>query len=87
MNHEQEQLALYAQELSCVSGLTIEQLIDSHRRLREQNAKHHDEIRAEMAQARDAAYAQAHADAMLYSRERLRAMTVAEFAALIGDTD
>lgn len=88
--HIQEKLDAYAREIhgEVLKTMSIEQLIDSHRRLREWNIADTATRNAELQQIRDRV-AESTRQAVMHgeyiSLERLRSMTMAEVAEFIGD--
>lgn len=82
----QREIDAYAKEMGISTGMSLTQLIDSHRNLRDQAAKSNKEVLAEMEKARQ------HATDMTvkelkeqgwFSVERLRAMTLAELSGFV----
>lgn len=82
----QREIDDYANEMGIKSGMSLKQLIDSHRNLRAQAIKSNKEVQAEMQKARQ------HATDMTvkelkeqgwFSVERLREMTLAELSEFI----
>lgn len=77
----------YAKEIN-VERLTLEDLIKSHRRLRDMNKENHEVWRQELILAVDRAEKNAKSTALEYgwfSRERLKTMTLGELANLLVD--
>lgn len=86
---EQQKLKAYAKEMGLYNeSLSIDQLIEAHRTLRAYRLQSSVERQAEMQAAREFAIKQATDEVKQYgwfSIERLRGMTLAELAELIGE--
>lgn len=83
----EEKISAYAKELG-VESMTVDSLIRSHRNLRNWNIEWIADRNAEMNKAREAASRQARewvTEHEYVSVERLRTMTIAQIAELIGD--
>lgn len=87
MANDEELLAAYAKELELFGTLTLRGLIDSHRHLRAMNVQTEDERRKVMIDAAERARVAAREEVLIYSHERLRAMTVRELANLLSDEE
>jgi hypothetical protein len=79
-------LETYAKEMGLYGELTLESLIESHRRLRNQALREADERRAEMQRGFDAGFRSGEEIATTHryiSREALRGMTLAQLSEIL----
>lgn len=83
-----EKMAAYSKEIGLWDPMSIDSLIDSHRKLRQANAQTWDERQAEMQKAREYAAADARkwvTEHEYVSVERLRTMTLTQIVELINE--
>lgn len=88
MNHEdRKKLFLYSKKLGLENAFTVEQLINSHRRLGECMLLPNDHFTNELENARRMGIQQARDrfNNEYFTRERLRAMTLKELADYLHD--
>lgn len=78
----------YSEELGLSEAMTLDDLIESHRRLRQLNAQNHQEWLKVLREAHEKGYRDGEAFALqhgYFSRERLRQMSVAELMEALQD--
>ena len=76
----------YGREMGLYGALTLKDLIDSHRNLRQMQMRDNEERRAEMQRGFDAGFKQGKEMATKHnylSREALRGMTLAELSSIL----
>jgi hypothetical protein len=87
-SHVENLLQEYAAEIGLHGTLTLENLIDSHRRLRERAQVSNEKLRQEMKRGFDAGYKNGVEQATKFnylSREALRNMTLAKLAEILSE--
>jgi hypothetical protein len=85
-----EMLNAYGQELGLTDGLTLWELIESHRSLRDLNVKRQATWHEALADARKRGLERGRAQALEHefvSREKLKAMTIKELSDLLNEED
>lgn len=85
-----EMLNRYGQELGLTDGLTLWELIESHRSLRDLNVKRQATWLDALADARKRGLERGRARALEHefvSREKLKAMTIKELSDLLNEED
>ena len=85
-----EMLNKYGQEIGLTDGLTLAELIESHRTLRELNKKHQDTWLEALVDARQRGLEEGRAMAVQYefiSREKLKGMTLKEISDFLREED
>lgn len=88
-DYVQKRLAEYSKEIG-ISGITLDELINSHKDLRARNSRSHKELAEEIKQAREHAAAQTAKDLTergWLSIERLKEMTLGEISEMIENAD
>ncbi|PTH79094.1 hypothetical protein [Aeromonas veronii] len=89
LTEAQKKLAEYAKEIG-INGISLEELIRSHRELRARNGRSHEEIAEEMNKARKCAAEQTARDLTergFVSIDRLKQMTFGEISEMIENAD
>lgn len=82
------QIEQYSEDLGLSQAMTLDELIESHRRLRHINAQNHQEWLDVLRKAQEKGYRDGEAFALehgYFSRERLRQMSVAELMEALQD--
>ena len=82
------QIEQYSEQLGLSEAMTLDELIESHRRLRQLNAQSHQEWLKVLREAREKGYRDGEAFALqhgYFSRERLQQMSVAELMEALQD--
>lgn len=84
----QEEIDRYSEELDLIGKMSITELIDSHRHLRELNKVRHEDWLAQVHEAKAWAAEQARQHALEYnyiSRETLRGMTLLQLCEILEE--
>ena len=90
MSSDKKLLADYSKSIGMVGSMTVAQLIDSHKRLREMAIETNEARRDTLQKAWDYGAKMAQEQAISYgwfSRERLRAMSIGELADVLNEVE